>query len=104
MVIISQFIQIVNHYVVHLKLIQYNVICQLFQCLKKPLVWTPADVAQLVGNRSTNRKVAGFIPGRGISLGCGSVPGRGAYETQPIDVSLTSIFPLPLFRLPFSSL
>ena len=36
-----------------------------------------------------NQKVAGSIPSQGTYLGCSSVPGRGVYGRQPINVSLS---------------
>ena len=45
-------------------------------------------VAEWVECRSANGKVAGLIPSRGMCLGCGPGPLLGAFERQPIDISL----------------
>ena len=48
-----------------------------------------ASVAQWIGHCSANQKVAGLIPGQGTCLGFRHVPCWGAYERQPIGVSLS---------------
>ena len=65
---------------------------------------TLANVAQLVGVLSSNKKAAGSIPGQGTYLGAGSIPspgvyepGPGAYGRQPVNASLLHwCFSLPL--------
>ena len=39
------------------------------------------------------QKVTGLIPDQGMCLGCGFSPDWGAYETQPINVSLPLYLP-----------
>ena len=55
---------------------------------------TLAGVAQLVGRRPTNKRVAGLIPSQGTCLGCGPGTQWGVLERQPhTDVSLPFFFP-----------
>ena len=49
----------------------------------------PAGVAELVGCRSTNRKVTISIPWQDTWLGCRYSPSQGAHRRQPTDVSLS---------------
>ena len=58
-------------------------------------------VAQLIGHHPAKQKVTGLIPSQGTCLGCRfNLPGWGAYERQPINVSL-SCFLSPSFFLPY---
>ena len=62
-----------------------------------------AGMARLVGHNPADLKVVNLVPDQGTCLGCGFCTGWDAYERQPIDVFLTSMF-LSLFLPPFPSL
>ena len=46
-------------------------------------------MAQWIERWPVNKKEAGLIPSQGMCLGCRPGPQLGAYERQPIHVSLT---------------
>ena len=66
---------------------------------KKMHIFALTSVAQLVGYHPSKQKVVGLIPGQGTRLGCGFLPRRDAYETDP-HFSLTPMFLCVCFSLP----
>ena len=66
-VIILQYIQVSNHYVVHLKLIQSCMLLYLNLKKREKERFGPGLVAQLVRVPAQYAKVAGSIPGQGTN-------------------------------------
>ena len=59
-------------------------------------------MAHWIEHQPANQKVAGSIPGQGISLGWGPGPQLGVCEKQPINVSHISMFLSVSFSHPLS--
>ena len=81
-----------------------NIVYHLFliNCLKITLIC--ADWCGSVDWVPICGKVAGSIPSQGTCLGFGPGPQLGAWEIQPIAISLTHHVSLPLFLPPLPSL
>ena len=55
----------------------------------KSTILSLAGVTQWIECWTAKQRVAGLIPSQSTCLGCGPGPQLGAWERQPIDVSLT---------------